>query len=92
MEVDRTIFFDALPSEILVCTNRYAIASVPLNSLSAKQRLIFCESVGKGEGYASSCGISTEELERVVKMAMEVVKDIVNAANMQVEELLQQKL
>jgi len=70
-----------------VCSNRYAIASVPLNSLSENQKLVFCESVGRAEGYSAARGISAGDLGRMVKTAMEVRKGIVEAADAEVERL-----
>ena len=70
-----------------MCCGRYAIASVPVNSLSEKQKLVFCESVGRAEGYAAARGISAEELGRVVKAAMEVGRGIIEAADAEVERL-----
>lgn len=82
------MFFDALPSEILVTTNRYAIATVPLNSMSEKRKVVFCESVGLTEGYSAGRGIELDELQRIINLAMKVGKEVVDAGNAQVEQLL----
>jgi len=86
--VEKTIFFDALPNEIQVTTNRYAIATVPLNSVSDKRKVVFCESVGLTEGYGAGRGIEASELQRMIKAAMRVAIDITDAANAEVEKEL----
>jgi hypothetical protein len=70
-----------------VCTTRYAIASVLLNPLSTTQKLVFCESVGRGEGYGAGRGIQPGELGRVVTLAMDVGKEIVEASDEEVLRL-----
>ena len=82
------MFFDASPSEILVTTNRYAVASVPLNSVSEKRKVVFCESVGLTEGYSAGRGIELDELQRIITLAMKVGKEVVDAGDAQVEQLL----
>jgi hypothetical protein len=75
-----------LPNEILVTTNRYAIATVPLNSVSDKWKVVFCQSVGLADGYCAGRGIQPSELQRIVKLAVDVGKEIVHAADIQVEK------
>lgn len=70
-----------------MCSNRYAIASVPLNSLSENRNLVFCESVGRADGYGAARGISAGDLGRVVKVAMEVGRGMIEAADAEVERL-----
>ena len=82
------MFFDALPSEILVTTNRYAIATVPLNSVSEKRKVVFCESVGLTEGYSAGRGIELNELQRIINLAMKMGKEVVDEGDAQVEQLL----
>ena len=86
--MEKTVFFDALPSEILVTTNRYAIATAPLNSVSEKRKVVFCESVGLTEGYSAGRGIELDELQRIINLAMKVGKEVVDAGDAQVEQLL----
>jgi hypothetical protein len=85
--VEKTVFFDALPSEILVTTNRYAIATVPLNSVSEKRKVVLCESVGLTEGYSAGRGVELDELQRIINLAMKVGKEVVDAGDAQVEQL-----
>jgi len=87
VQVEKNIFFDALPSEIQVCTNRYAIATVPLNSVSSKRKLVFCESVGEIHGYAAGRGIDVEQLQAVILATMDVGREIVEAADTETERL-----
>ena len=82
------MFFDALPSEILVTTSRYAIATVPLNSVSEKRKVVFCESVGLREGYSAGRGIGLDELQRIINLAMKMGEEVVDAGDAQVEQLL----
>jgi exosome complex RNA-binding protein Rrp42 (RNase PH superfamily) len=85
LQVEKTIFFDALPSEILVTTNRYAVATVPLNSVSERRKVVFCESVGLTEGYAAGRGLVPSELKRMVRAAMEVGEQVIEASDAEVE-------
>jgi exosome complex RNA-binding protein Rrp42 (RNase PH superfamily) len=88
VKVEKTIFFDASPSEILVTTNRYAIATLPLNSISEKQKVVFCESVGLTEGYAAAGrGIESSELQKMIIEAMKVGKEIIDAGDAEVERI-----
>ena len=70
-------------------TNRYAIASVPLNSLLEKRKVVFSESVGLMEGYSTGRGIELDELQNVINIAMIVGKEVVEAADIEVERIQQ---
>jgi len=49
---------------------------------------VFCESVGEADGYAGAGrGIRVEEVQTVVLAAMAVGREIVEAADTQVERL-----
>ena len=87
LELEKTIFFDASPSETLVCTNRYAIATVPLNSVSEKQKVVFCESVASSDGYGAGRGIELSELQRMITAAMKMSKEVIEAGNNQIEQI-----
>jgi exosome complex RNA-binding protein Rrp42 (RNase PH superfamily) len=89
-QVDKTIFFDATASEILVTQNRYAIATVPLNSVSTKRKVVFCQSVGTVDGYGAGRGIERGELTRMVRAVMDVCEDVVEAADKEVERLAEE--
>ena len=86
-QVEKTIIFDALPSEIVVATNRYAIATVPLNSVSDQWKLVFCESLGVNEGYSAGRGIDPSELQRVISAAVKVSKEFMEAADAEVQRI-----
>ena len=86
-QVDDTIFFDALPSEILVTTNRYSVATVPLNSVSKKRKVVLCESVGLTEGYAAGRGVDPEKLQKMVQMAVQVGREVMEMADTEVERI-----
>lgn len=89
--MEKTIFFDASPSEILVTTNRYAIATLPLNSISEKRKVVFCESVGLTDGYAASGrGIESSELQRMITEAAKVGKELIDAGDAEVERISKQ--
>jgi hypothetical protein len=87
--VDTTIFFDALPSETLVTTGRYAIATVPLNSLSDRRKVVFCTSVGLTEGYAAGRGVELSQLQKMIHAASLVAKQVVEGGDAEVERLQQ---
>ena len=84
--MESTIFFDALPNEILVTTNRYAIATVPLNSVSDRWKLVFCQSVGLADGYSAGRGIEVSQLPKIIKAAVNVGKEIIEAGDAEVEK------
>ena len=84
--MENTIFFDALPNEILVTTNRYAVATVPLNSASDRWKVVFCQSVGSSDGYSAGKGIAVSELQKIVKAAVNVGKEIIQAGDAEVEK------
>ena len=48
---------------------------------------MFCESVGLTEGYSAGRGIQPEELQRILTIAMEVGKEVVDAADAEVERI-----
>ena len=49
---------------------------------------MFCESVGESDGYvAAGRGIRVEEIQAAVSAAMTVGKDLVEAADMQIQSL-----
>ena len=86
-KVADTIFFDASPAEIQVCSNRYAIATVSLNSVSDRRKLVFFESVGAIDGYATGRGINPDELQRMVRLAMKLSTELIDATDKQVESI-----
>jgi hypothetical protein len=49
--------------------------------------VVFCESVGRGEGYGAGRGVQPGELGRVVTMAMEVGREIVEASDEEVQRI-----
>lgn len=71
----------------MVTTNRYSVATVPLNSVSEKQKVVFCESVGLAEGHAAGRGVEPEKLQKMVQMAMQVGREVMEIANTEVERL-----
>ena len=85
--MEKTIFFDATPSEILVTNNRYAIATVPLNSVTDKRKMVFCESVGLTEGFGAGRGIKLSEIQGLITAAVEVAKEIIEAVDTEVERI-----
>lgn len=86
--MEKAVFFDATPSEILVTNNRYAIASVPLNSVTDKRKVVFCESVGLSEGYGAGRGIELSEIQGLISTAVEVAKEFIEAVDTEVERIL----
>jgi hypothetical protein len=76
-----------LPSEILVTTDRYAIATVPLNSVSEKRKVVFCESVGLTEGYSAGRGIQLDDLQGIINLAMKVGSEVVESGDAEVERI-----
>ena len=48
---------------------------------------MFCESVGESHGYAAGRGIQVEELQAVVVAVVGVGKEIVEAADTEIERL-----
>lgn len=50
--------------------------------------MVFCESVGGIEGYAAGRGLDPEELQRMIKLSMKVGNELTEAADKEVELLL----
>ena len=67
---------------------RYAIATVPLNSLSDRRKVIFCQSVGSTNGYGAGKGVELSDLQRMIQEALKVAKEVVEAADNEVEGFL----
>lgn len=86
-KIEKTIIFDASPSEIQVTTNSYAIASVPLNSMTDKRKIVFCEAMGGSEVYGAGRGIDSSELQRVMKVAIQIGREFVETADAEVKRL-----
>jgi hypothetical protein len=76
-----------LPSEILVTTNQYAIATIPLNSVSEKRKVVFCESVGLIEGYSAGRGMQLDGLQEIINLAMRVGSELVESGDAEVERV-----
>ena len=72
---------------MLVTTARYAVASAPLNSVSERRKVVFCESVGLAEGYSAARGIKLVEFQKMVQMALQVGKEIMESGDIEVERL-----
>jgi hypothetical protein len=70
-----------------VTTARYAIASAPLNSVSERRKVVLCESVGSAEGYSAGRGINLVEFQKMVQMALQVGKEIMESGDTEVERL-----
>ena len=60
------------------------MASAPLNSVSDRRKVVFCESVGMAEGYSAGRGIKLEEFTRMVQMALQVGKEITESGDAEV--------
>jgi hypothetical protein len=60
---------------------------VPLNSVSVRRKVVFCESVGSTDGYSAGRGVEGTELQRMIRAAMEMGEQVTEAANAEIERI-----
>lgn len=63
------------------------MASAPLNSVSDRRKVVFCESVGLAEGYSAGRGVKLEEFTKMVQLALQVGKEIMESGDAEVERI-----